>query len=345
MNRRKFLYRTAGFASVFALMPTGAFARTNKGPSRSESIAAWEQRIRTILARGRTPIIDTQATYVAGSTNVPEMIKHMEELDIAQIAFAAANAPNSAPSLHLHRKHPEYFVPTTNSGEFPRWTKNPTKFVSGVARDLKSGSYFFMGEYEFRHYPSPEQVAAGRTDRDVTVDLDGPAGQALFQLAEESGVAFQIHYEIEDQLLPALESMLARYPKAQVIWCHLAMIRYPDRAKKYGPDYVRSLIERFPGLHFDLAVPPAKSVYKPSGARDSTLYSRSGKLDENWRVVIEDHPDRFLAASDYRPAVARQYPATMQRRRRLVESLSTNAQHLVAYGNAWRLITGTAWAG
>jgi hypothetical protein len=345
MNRRGFLYRTVGLASVLALVPTGAFARTNKGPSRSESIAAWEQRIRAILARGRTPIIDTQATYVAGTTNVPEMIKHMEELDIAQIAFATANAPNSAPSLDLHRKHPEYFIPTTNSGEFARWWKGPKKFLSGVEKDLESGSYFFMGEHEFRHYPSPEQVAAGRTDRDVTVDLEGPAGQALFQLSERSGVAFQIHYEIEDQLLPALESMLERYPKAQVIWCHLGMVRYPDRAKKYGPDYVRSLIERFPGLHFDLAVPRAKNVYKPSGARDSTLYSRSGKLDGNWRAVIEDHPDRFLAASDYRPDIAQQYPANMQRQHKLVESLSTDAQHPVAFANAWRLITGTAWAG
>ena len=68
-------------------------------------------------------------------------------------------------------------------------------------------------------------------------------------------MAFQIHYEIEDRLLPPLETILERHPKATVIWCHLAMIRYPDRTRRYNPDYVGALIQRFSGLHFDLAVP------------------------------------------------------------------------------------------
>ena len=164
-----------------------------------------------------------------------------------------------------------------------------------------------MGEHEFRHLPSPEQVAAGRKDRDVTIDISGPAGRKLFQLSATYNTAFQIHYEIEDRLLPPLESMLARYPKAKVIWCHLAMIRHPDRAKKYGPAYVTSLIERFPGLHFDLAVPAANHVYKPTGAHDSTLYARNGALKPEWRAVIERHPQRFLAASDYRPPIEQKY--------------------------------------
>jgi hypothetical protein len=59
-----------------------------------------------------------------------------------------------------------------------------------------------------RHYPSPEQAEAGRSDRDITIDIAGPAGQTLFRLSEEFGVAFQIHYEIEDRLLPPLETIL-----------------------------------------------------------------------------------------------------------------------------------------
>ncbi len=66
-----------------------------------------------------------------------------------------------------------------------------------------------MGEHEFRHYPSPEQVAARNTGRDISIDITGPAGQALFSLSEEFGVAFRIHYEIEDRLLVALEGTAA----------------------------------------------------------------------------------------------------------------------------------------
>jgi hypothetical protein len=64
---------------------------------RARSIAGWKKRINEILARGGLPIIDSQATYVAGRTNVMRMLHNMKQLDVAQIAFAAANAPNSSP--------------------------------------------------------------------------------------------------------------------------------------------------------------------------------------------------------------------------------------------------------
>jgi hypothetical protein len=342
MNRREFLASAASAALALpGFFPTVAMAQ---GDARAHAIAGWKKRIGEILGRGKLPIIDTQATYVAGKTNVPFMIAQMRKLDVAQIAFAAANAPNSGPSLALHRKHPELFIPTTNSGEFKRWPKNPGQFLAGIERDLQSGAYFFMGEHEFRHLPSPEQVAAGRKDRDVTIDISGPAGRKLFQLSATYNTAFQIHYEIEDRLLPPLESMLARYPKAKVIWCHLAMIRHPGRAKKYGPAYVASLIERFPGLHFDLAMPAANHVYTPTGARDATLYAGNGNIKPEWRAVMERHPQRFLAASDYRPPIEQKYGDNIERQRKILSQLSPAVRRQVAFGNAWRLITGTPWA-
>lgn len=341
MNRREFLLGAAGAAGLIATAgKRTAIAQDNW---REKSIATWKKRIGEILGRGKLPIIDLQATYMAGQTNLQKMIDYMNALDVAQIAFAVANAPNAAPSLELHRKHPELFIPTTNSGEFPRWWKNPTQFLAVAEQDLQSGQYFFMGEHEFRHLPSSEQVAAGRKDRDITIDLAGPAGHGLFHLSEKYGVAFQIHYEIEDALLPALESMLARYPNARVIWCHLAQIRHPDRAKKYGPDYIASLIERFPGVHFDLAVAQAGHVYKPTGARDSTLFNRSGTLEPSWRAILQKFPERFLSASDYRPPIEQHYDINIHRQRSVLGELSPSAQRLVAFGNAWRLITGNNW--
>jgi hypothetical protein len=342
MQRRQFLMNSLGFAGAMMLPLRSGDARAEVASERANAIAGWRQRIRSILDRGRVPIIDIEATHVPG-TDVERMIGFMDRLDVAQIAFAPANAPNGQPSIDLYHRHPERFIPTTNSGEFPRWWNNPTAFLDVVRQDLQSGRYYLMGEHEFRHYPSPEQVNAGNRNRDISIPIDGPAGQGLFRLSEETGVAFQIHYEIEDRLLPALEAMLERHPKARVIWCHLAMIRYPSNAATYNPTYIRSLIERFPGLHFDLAVPPPNSVYGPSGARDSTLYA-DGALAPPWRALIETHPDRFLAASDYRLPVERHYPDSIGRQRDLIlAALSEPARHLVAYGNAWRLITGESW--
>jgi hypothetical protein len=291
------------------------------------------------------PIVDLQATYVAGRTNLSRVMAYMDELDIAQTAFAVAFEPSGRTSIELHRRHPEYFIPTTNSGEFPRWWNDPQAFLQVAREDLQTGMYFSMGEHEFRHYPSPEQAAAGQFQRDITVAIDAPAGDALFALSAQFGVPFQIHYEIEDTLLPALEAVLGRHPKALPIWCHLGMIRYPQRTTKYSPEYVRSLIERFPGLHFDLAVPPPGNVYLPSGARDSTLFEFNGRIRGAWLAVLERYPERFLAASDYRPPVEDRMPTYIAnvQRKFILEALSEGARHLVAYGNAWRLITGEAW--
>ncbi|MBA4329911.1 MAG: amidohydrolase [Polaromonas sp.] len=348
MDRRRFLQHAAAPVTALATMSIPAFAQSAPASTgdlavRAASIEAWRQRLQGMLDKGRLPMIDIQATYVPGVTNIGQLMAWMDEVDIAQIAFATASSPDSGPSLELHRQYPGYFIPTTSSGEFPRWWNNPAAFVSRVAADLKTGNYYTMGEHEFRHYPSPEQVEARNNGRDITVPLDGPAGHALFQLSEDTGTAFQIHYEIEDPLLPVLESMLARYPKARVIWCHLGMIRYPDRAKAYNPAYVKSLITRFPHLHFDLAVPRAENIYRPSGARDSTIF-QNGRLGEEWQALMEGFPDRFLVASDYRPPVESLYRTTMGRHRnQILGPLSEAVRHKLAYGNAWRLVTGNSW--
>jgi predicted TIM-barrel fold metal-dependent hydrolase len=346
MDRRQLLLKSAACAGVAASVcwPGLSAAQSSAPGARAASVNAWRQRLQAILGRGKLPIIDMQATYVAGTSKLDQIIAWMDEVDVAQIAFAPAFSADSEPSLQLHRQYPGHFIPTTSSGEFPRWWNNPLAFVSGIERDLKTGNYFTMGEHEFRHYPSPEQVEARNAARDITIALDGPAGHALFKLSEETGAAFQIHYEIEDPLLPVLEAMLARYPKAQVIWCHLGMIRYPDRSTRYGPAYVKALLSRFPGLHFDLAVPRPENVYRPSGAQDSTLFT-NGRLAQSWRSLLEEFPDRFLAASDSRPAVEHLYRTAIGRHRTLIlEELSEPARHKIAYANAWRLVTGEVWS-
>ena len=112
MNRRRYLLGGAGvaLANLTLAWPGVALAQ---GAEREASILGWRRRIQRILDRQRLPLIDIEATYVAGRTNIAYLIERMDALDVAQIAFAPANTANSQSALDLHRDYPEYFIPTS----------------------------------------------------------------------------------------------------------------------------------------------------------------------------------------------------------------------------------------
>ena len=275
----------------------------------------------------------------------------MDALGVAQICPAPFAGMGSHASVDLYSRYPEYFIPTTADGSSPHWYLDTQGFAAQLKRDLDTGQYFLMGEFELRHYPSPLQYQAGLTNRDITVPLNDPGVDAVFQLAEQTGFVLQIHHEVEDALLPALESLLARHPQTKVIWCHLGQVRYPQRTRRYGPQYVKSLIERFPNLYFDLGLSGPPHVDPASGAHDMMIYEFTGRgrwggtLRKDWQQLFEDSPARFLAASDIGGDRFRQFPSQIQRLRELVlDELSARARHLIAYQNAWRLIAGEPWS-
>jgi hypothetical protein len=353
MNRRDLIHqagRIAAIATCAVLYPAALHAQADKS-ARDASIHLWRERVRKILKQGKLPIIDTQAT-LWHTIDIEFIVREMDTNNVAQVAFAPNFSLGSASSIGLHKRYPQHFIPTTADASSWHWDKNPQHFVDAVISEFKSGNYFMMGEYELRHYPSPMQWRAGNLDRDITVPLKTDAVHDLFRFSQANNVPFTIHYEIEDALLPPLEDLLERYPGALVVWAHVGQVRYPDRAKRYDPRYVRSLIARFPNLHFDLGsmVYPG-NVYPASGARDMILFEFTGNppyggyLKGRWRELFDAHPERFLAATDIDGGRWKQFPMIVQRLRNLVlEKLSERSRHLIAYQNAWRLVTTERWS-
>jgi hypothetical protein len=342
MNRRAFMRWASVLVSAVWYGCATPRADVRPPATREQATTVWRERIRSILAKGLVPIIDTEATYNR-AIDLGYIMDQMDRLGVAQVAFAPFATLGSQESLRMHRQYPAYFIPTTADGSSPHWYHDPDNFVAQLRRELATGQYFLMGEFEIRHYPSPLQYKAGRLDRDVALPIDSPAVHRLFQLAVETGIAFHA-------LLPALEAMLARYPQARVIWCHLGQVRYRERAGRYNVEYVRGLIERFPNLYFDLGLPGPPHVHPASGQRDQMIYVYTGfqpyggYLDPEWRRLLEEFPERFLAASDIGADRYRQFGNQIARLRYLVlDRLSERAQHLIAYRNAWRLVTGESW--
>jgi predicted TIM-barrel fold metal-dependent hydrolase len=308
--------------------------------------AGYAQRLKKILASGELPYIDIESSCNSTRVNIGSIARSMDWLDIGLMALSADIGKGQFEkgvrydnlSERLLAAYPDRFIPVGNGGQPPALTQAPFEFLDAQEAAARAQPLLLLGEFEFRHYPSPRQVKRGEMDRDVSVPLDGPVGHRLFALSEKAGMPFQIHYEVEDALLPSLEKMLEQYPKATVIWCHLAQVRYAERASRYSAQYVGGLIGRFPNLYFDTAFADARSVYPLNNQRHARVWADDGSLRAVWRDVIVANPKRFLSALDLGGDRLEQIREYDMNHRNFLKRLPPETRHQVAYRNAWSLL-------
>lgn len=300
----------------------------------------WKQRIDAMRAAGVMPMIDVEST-LDEQLDLQALARQMDEQGVALIAFSglAQGRGWSDAARYAVAADPWRYIPAGDGGIPPDWKKDPVEFARTTRQRIVKDGYPMMGEYEFRHYPSPDQIQRGNFRRDEDLPIDGPAGQLLFEFAAQSGIPFQIHQEIEDQYLPPLEKMLSSYPKAKVVWCHLAQMRYQGRNTLYGPDYVRRLIEQHPNLYFDLFAGPPEHIYPASKEYPGKYWDRTtGRLKPEWVKLIADHPWRFMTALDLNPFIMQSFARKVAMQRAVLDSLPEPVREIVAYKAAWKLI-------
>jgi len=305
----------------------------------------WRDRINTIKKNGILPIIDTEATYET-SIDIDFMVKSMDGQGVALIAFAPKfldPEKGSIESIKLHILYPQYFVPTIVDATTEYWVKQEGEFIEKIEKEAKSGNYYFMGEFELRHYMSTQDFFLNNTSRDISIHPESAWVQRVFSISSEEQLTFQIHNDLEDDLAQPLERMFSLYPNAQVIWTHLGQIRYPDRQTIYSPEYVDTLLGKYSNLHFDLGVSLPERVYPETGFTQNTLQKLSGELTYKWKKLIEKYPDRFTIGSDIAGNRYKSFPQKIENARVILSQLSRSTAEKVAYKNAWRLITRTEW--
>ena len=338
---------------TFVQAATAGLAASLAHPLRAQPLEPFDvgrlrpgylSRIDGIGRAGTLPILDIESSYNPYQIDLAAFAGAMDRNGITQMALSV-DMPGGRYSSQNHwshhafelvRAYPRHFIPAGNGGNDPAWTRHPETFLDDNEAFIAIHRYPLMGEFEFRHYPSPRQIERRQLDRDVSIPIDGPHGHRLFAFAERTGVPFQIHYEIEDALLPPLEAMLARYRGARVIWCHFAQIRYGARAKRYGPGYLADLLGRHPNLYVDTAFGGPNSVYQPSGERHARYWSDT----KGWLELIEAQPYRFLAALDIGGDRMNGLDAWSANLRRFLDTIPGKARRIVAYGAAWKLLFG-----
>lgn len=343
MNRRH-LNKLFYALPVAACLPR--IGNAQKSPDFSKLKDGYSKRLKRILAAGELPYIDIESSCNSTKLDIDSVVKSMDKFNIGLMALSAdigngqfeKGARFDNLSERLLAGHSDYFIPVGNGGQKPALTDATDEFLAAQEVAIRSKQIMLLGEYEFRHYPSPRQAKRGELDRDEQLPIDGPIGHRVFGISEQTGVPFQIHYEIEDDLLVPLEKMLERYPRAKVIWCHLAQIRYIERATRYTPSYVDSLIRRFPNLYFDTAFGGSGSVYPLSNQRHSRVWANDGSLKPEWLDLIATYPKRFLSALDLGGDRIERIAEWDKNHRNFLQRLPRETQHQVAYRSAWSLL-------
>lgn len=341
-------------AAAAALVLYPAVARSDE---RSDALAAklkegYRQRLKKLLSAKRLPYIDIESSCNPTELNIDALAAELDRLDIGLMAMSAditgqqfeRGVRSDDLSERLSAKYPDRFIPVGNGGVPPAWTRDTDQFLAAYERKARDGAYLLLGEFEFRHYASPRQVQRGQFGRDITVPIDGPIGHRVFSLSAQLGLPVQLHYEIEDSLLPPLEAMLEQYPRAQVIWCHVAQVRYAERASAYNASYAEGLIKRFANLYFDTAFGDARSVYPLSGQRHARVWADNGSIRSDWLNLFVTYPQRFLAALDLggdRMHRIREWDTNL---RSFLKALPEETAHHIGYKSAWKLLFNEEFA-
>lgn len=336
---------------ALALPLAGALGRighARKLPEMARLKAGYSQRLKKILAAGDLPYIDIESSCNPTRVDIDFVAQSMDRLNIGLMALSADMSKDQFRngvrfdnlSERLLNAYPDRFIAVGNGGQPPFLTEAAVEFFAAQEAAAGQQPMLLLGEFEIRHYPSPRQTKRGEFDRDVNIPIDGPTGHRLFGLSEKLGLAFQLHYEIEDELLAPLEHMLEKYPNAKVIWCHLAQVRYIERASRYSASYVEGLIKRFPNLYFDTAFGDASSIYPVSNQRHARVWDAFGGLADDWRNLIEAYPNRFLSALDLGGDRMTKIEEYNRKHRNFLGRFPKSVQQRLAYRNAWSLLFG-----
>ena len=347
ISRRTFLIRAAAFAGCLLLPPLRPVLSSPKAfppevmAARQALLYSYQNTLKSFLSRGQLPIIDVEHHW-GRKVPLTELLAKMDRNGVALTWLGPNERNGNVSSLEDCRQFPDRLVPTTIGGDGPRWHGKDLSLIQELQADVRSGAYFSMGEFEARHYIS------STNNRNIHMPLDSESFQGVFQVAAETGIPLLLHHEAEDALLPELEKMLSRYPKADVIWCHVGRNRDPKTWTRLPtPEGVRQFLKKYPNLYFDIVQSGPGSVFPPTGAHEAILYETgngSPRLKEEWRHLFNVFSDRFVLGSDVNPGRWEGYDKVMSRFRAAVLSvLAPATAEKIAFQNAWRLMSGENW--
>ncbi len=142
-------------------------------------------------------------------------------------------------------------------------------------------------------------------------DANLPVMRRVVQLAKQYGIFLHAHSDAK-----AVENIFSQNPDARVLWAHSGFAPYK---------LVRKMLESYPNLRADLAF--------------RSEHADGGKVDDNWRKLFADFPDRFMIGTDtYTPERWYSVIEHANWTREWLKDLPADLADKIAYKNAQTLV-------
>ena len=253
-------------------------------------------------------------------------------MDRAGVALGAVTSASEEAIEKAVERYPGRLIPLTTSAAEKDWMKDSGAYLSGMKRQLEGGA-FGIGKITWRPVSSDK----------AQMTQAGEALGAIIHLATKTRSFLVLDMPPDDGGLEVLERQLRAAPAARVVWTQAGRALNLNALPGYGHGLLRALSLRHAGLLFTLTQdPPAPADSPPP--RKNHLYDPGGAFSREWRALLEARVGHFTAGNDSSATSPAAYAGrTLHFRQNVLANISPPARRLIAYRNAWRLLTNRNW--
>lgn len=271
-------------------------------------------------------VISDVHAHVKGGVALQAIIETIDQANVDRILIMrrdsaridiGANTPlvSDQDLIDFRDRYPERVVLGFGL-QVSRWYNKDKSFIEEIRKQAMSGQYSLLGEVSLR----------GQEGQHLDVAPSSPLFRKVLDIAADARLPVLLHHS--NTVAVELESLLTTLrakPEVTVIWAHWCGLSRPE--------LVRTLFREFPNLHCDLAWLRKQQVQYPVMLVDN----QSNFLPE-WKSLIEEYPDRFLAGVDVTTQEHyAKYPDYVRRIRVALGGLSPAVARKVATGNFHRI--------
>ena len=215
------------------------------------------------------PFADIHLHYNWDQEEVIKPADVVQKLKDENVVLGVISSMPSDYALKLRQAAGEWIVPLFSPYITPPHRQSwflDTQVVELAREGLSSGKYFGIGELH---------LWSGLPPRD-----DNKILLALFELARQHDVPFLLHTESSSERY--FVTICRQHKDVRILWAHAGGILKPENVAR--------------------AMKACPNVWVELSARDTWRYDslvrEDGKLPEQWRNLIIEHPDRFMTGSD-----------------------------------------------